>query len=156
MSINATLFVQMITFALFVWFTMKFVWTPLTKVMDERNQRITDGLSAAEKGQRAEEDAKTQAQLEISKAKEQAIEILSKTEKRKTEIIEEAKNDAKAEAERIIVAAKAEIEQEVNRAREQLRTQVASIAMAGAAKVLGKEIDEKAHADLLGQLVKEI
>lgn len=156
MSINATLFVQIFTFALFIWFTMKFVWKPLTKVMDDRNQRITDGLAAAEKGQRAEEDAKAQAAMEVAKAKEQAAEILNKTEKRKTEILEEAKAEAKSEATRILQAAQAEIEQEVNRAREQLRSQVASIAMAGATKVLGKEIDDKAHADMLGQLVKEI
>ena len=156
MNINATLIVQIITFALFIWFTMKFVWTPLSKVMDDRNKTIADGLAAADKGQQAEADARTAAEAEIARAKEQAAEILNKAEKRKNEIIDEAKDDAKTEAERIRTAAEAEIEQEVNRAREQLRGQVASIVLAGASKVLEKEIDESAHADLVGQLVKEI
>ncbi len=156
MSINATLFVQIFTFAIFIWFTMKYVWRPLTKVMDERNQRITDGLAAADKGQQAEEEARKQAEIEIARAKEQAAEILGKAEKRRAEIVEEAKNEAKAESERLKQAAQAEIEQEVNRAREKLRSQLAAIVIAGAQKVLEKEIDEKAHAELVNKLVSEL
>ncbi len=156
MNINATLIVQIITFALFIWFTMKFVWTPLSGVMEARNKTIADGLAAADKGQQAEADARVEADAEIARAKEQAIEILNKAEKRKTEIIEEAKNEAKAEAGRIRTAADAELEQEVNRAREHLRSQVSSIVIAGASKVLEKEIDESAHAALMNKLVEEI
>ncbi len=156
MSINATLFVQIFTFAIFIWFTMKYVWKPLTKVMDERNQRITDGLAAADKGQKAEEEARKQAELEIARAKEQAAEILGKAEKRRAEIVEEAKNEARAESERLKQAAQAEIEQEVNRAREKLRTQLAAIVISGAQKVLEKEIDEKVHAELVNKLVSEL
>jgi len=155
-NINATLIVQIITFALFIWFTMKFVWTPLSGVMDARNKTIADGLAAADKGQQAEAEARVEADAEIARAKEQAVEILNKAEKRKTEIIEEAKNEAKAEAGRIRTAADAELEQEVNRAREHLRSQVGSIVIAGASKVLEKEIDESAHAALMNKLVKEI
>ncbi len=135
---------------------MKFVWTPLSGVMDARNKTIADGLAAADKGQQAEADARTAADAEIVKAKEQATEILNKAEKRKTEIIEEAKSEAKVEADRIRTAAEADLEQEVNRARENLRKQVGSIVIAGASKVLGKEINESAHSDLMNKLVKEI
>lgn len=156
MNINATLIVQIITFALFIWFTMKFVWSPLSGVMEARNKTIADGLAAADKGQQAEAEAKVAADAEVARAKEQAVEILGKAEKRKTEIIEEAKNEAKAEAERIRTAAAAELDQEVNRAREHLRSQVGSIVIAGASKVLEKEIDESAHAALMNKLVEEI
>jgi len=151
-----TLIVQIISFILFIWFTMKFVWKPLTGVMEERTKEITDGLAAAEKGQKAEAEAKIQADSEVAAAKVQASEIISKAEKRGSEIIDEAKTDAKAEGVRLITAANTEIEQEFNRAREQLRTQVASIVMQGAQKVLEKEIDEKIHSDLVNKLVSEI
>lgn len=156
MNINATLIVQIITFAIFIWFTMKFVWKPLSGVMEARNKTIADGLAAADKGQKAEEEARIAAEAEIARAKEQAADILGKAEKRKTEIIEEAKNEAKTEAERVRTAAEAELEQEVNRAREHLRSQVGSIVIAGATRVLEKEIDESAHADLVDKLVQEI
>ncbi len=156
MNINATLLGQAITFAILIWFTMKFVWPPLTQAMQERAKTIADGLAA---GERAKHDlemaAKRSAEI-IREAKEKAAEILAGGEKRASEIIEEAKAKAKAEGERIVVGAKAEIDQEVFRAKEQLRTQVSAIALAGAGKILGREIDAKAHNDLLEKLVAEI
>ena len=156
MNINATLLGQAITFAILIWFTMKFVWPPLTQAMQERAKTIADGLAA---GDRAKHDleiaAKRSAEI-IREAKEKASEILASGEKRASEIIEEAKAQAKVEGSRIVAGAKAEIDQEVFRAREQLRTQVSAIALAGAGKILGREIDAKAHNDLLEKLVAEI
>jgi len=155
-NINATLLGQAITFAILIWFTMKFVWPPLTQAMQERAKTIADGLAA---GDRAKHDleiaAKRSAEI-IREAKEKAGEILASGEKRASEIIEEAKAQAKVEGSRIVAGAKAEIDQEVFRAREQLRTQVSAIALAGAGKILGREIDAKAHNDLLEKLVAEI
>lgn len=151
-----TLIVQMISFVIFIMFTMKYVWKPLTGVMEQRNKQIADGLAAAEKGQKAEVEARELAAKEVAAAKQQAADIISKAEKRGSEIIEEAKAEAKAETERLLTAAHAEIEQEFNRAREQLRSQVASIVLQGAQKVLEKEISEKTHSDLVNKLVSEI
>jgi len=155
-NINATLLGQAITFAILIWFTMKFVWPPLTQAMQERAKNIADGLAA---GERAKHDleiaAKRSAEI-IREAKEKAAEILANGEKRASEIIEEAKAQAKVEGGRIVAGAKAEIDQEVFRAKEQLRTQVSAIALAGAGKILGREIDAKAHNDLLEKLVAEI
>lgn len=156
MNINATLLGQAITFAILIWFTMKFVWPPLMAAMAERAKTIADGLAAAERGKHDLELAEKRAAELLRQGKEKASEIIAASEKRATEIIEEAKNQAKAEGERILVAAKADIEQEVFRAREQLRSQVTAVALAGAGKILSKEIDAKAHNDLLDKLVAEI
>jgi F-type H+-transporting ATPase subunit b len=155
-NITATLIIQIITFGLFVWFTMRFIWRPLTGIMDERNKRIADGLAAAERGQHDQELAQKRAAETLHEAKQQAADILSQAQKRAGEIVEEAKNEARSEGERLVAAAQAEIEQEVNRAKEQLRAQVSAIAVAGAEKVLKREIDAKAHADLLSELVAQI
>lgn len=156
MNINATLLGQAITFAILIWFTMKFVWPPLMAAMAERAKTIADGLAAAERGKHDLELAEKRAAELLRQGKEKASEIIAASEKRATEIIEEAKNQAKAEGERILVAAKADIEQEVFRAKEQLRSQVTAVALAGAGKILAKEIDAKAHNDLLDKLVAEI
>ena len=153
MNINLTLIGQSITFIVFVWFCMKFVWPPVMAALNERKQKIADGLAAAEKGKHDEELAKERAVEELKKAKAQAQEIISGAEKRASEIVEEAKDTARTEGERLLTAANAEIEQEANRAREQLRGEVVSLAVAGAAKVLKREIDEKANEDLLKDLV---
>ena len=156
MNINATLIGQTIMFALFVWFCMKFVWPPIMAALDARNKRIADGLAAAERGKNdLALAAKRSAEL-LREAKEKVAEIIALGDKRAGEIVEEAKAQAKIEGERIVTAAKAEIEQEVFRAKEQLRTQVSAIALAGAGKILGREIDAKAHSDLLDKLVAEI
>ncbi|RFC35830.1 MAG: F-type H+-transporting ATPase subunit b [Candidatus Nitrotoga sp. LAW] len=156
MNINATLIGQTIMFALFVWFCMKFVWPPIMAALDARNKRIADGLAAAERGKNdLALAAKRSAEL-LREAKEKVSEIIALGDKRASEIVEEAKAQAKIESDRIITAAKAEVEQEVFRAKEQLRTQVSAIALAGAGKILGREIDAKAHNDLLDKLVAEI
>ena len=156
MNINATLLAQLIMFVLFWWFTAKFVWTPIMAALDARKKQIADGLADAERAkQDLELAAKRSAEI-LREAKEKAGEIVSNGEKRASEIIEEAKGQARLEGDRIIAGARAEIDQEVFRAKEQLRTQVSAIALAGAGKILGREIDAKAHNDLLDKLVTEI
>jgi len=155
-NINATLLGQALWFAVFIWLTMKYIWPPLQKAMQDRQKQIADGLAAAEKGRQELEAAAQRVTEELQKAREQASEILAHAEKRAGELVEEAKDNAKAEGERIVIAAKAEIEQEVNRAREQLRAQVAVLAVTGAEKILKREIDAKAHAELLQGLEAEL
>lgn len=156
MNINLTLIGQSIAFFVFIWFVMKFVWPPLVNVLEERRKTIADGLAAAERGKHQQELAEKRAADAIHEAKDKAAEIIARAEARATEIIEEAKNAARAEGDRLKAAANAEIEQEVFRAKEHLRGQVVSIAVAGAGKVLGKEIDAKAHEGMLKDLVAQI
>jgi F-type H+-transporting ATPase subunit b len=156
MNINATLIAQSITFFVFVWFCMKFVWPPLVNALNERKKKIADGIAAAERGVQEQELAEKRALEKLHEAKDQASEILAQAQKRASEIVEEAKTDARAEGERLLEAAKAEIDQEVNRAKEQLRQQVASIAIAGAGKVLEREVNESAHSEILDKLAAEI
>jgi F-type H+-transporting ATPase subunit b len=156
MNINLTLIGQSVTFVFFVWFCMKFVWPPIMNALNTRKQTIADGLAAAEKGKHDEELAKQRAVQELKQAKDQASEIIANAQKRAAEIVDEAKDTARDEAERIKTAANAEIEQEVNRAREHLRGEVVSLAVAGAGKVLKREIDAKANEDLLKDLVAQL
>ena len=156
MNINLTLIGQSITFLFFVWFCMKFVWPPIMGALQERQKRIADGLAAAERGQHEQELAEKAAAEKLHEAKAQAGEIIAHAQKRASEIVDEAKGDARTEGERLLAAAQSEIEQEVNRAKETLRQQVAGIAVAGASKVLEREIDESAHGDILDKLVAEI
>ena len=156
MNINATLLGQTIMFAMFVWFCMKFVWPPIMAALDARKKQIADGLAAAERGKHdLDLAAKRSAEL-LREAKEKVAEIIALGDKRASEIVEEAKTKAEAEAGNIRARANSEIEQEVFRAKEQLRIQVSSVALAGAGKILGREIDAKAHNDLLEKLVAEI
>lgn len=156
MNINATLLAQTIMFALFVWFCMKFVWPPIMAALEQRKKQIADGLADAERAKHDLELAARRSAEILREAKEKAGEIIVNAEKRDSELVEEAKAKAKIEGERILAGAKAEIDQEVFRAKEQLRTQVSAIALAGASKILGREIDAKAHNDLLDKLVAEI
>jgi F-type H+-transporting ATPase subunit b len=156
MNINATLIGQAISFIFFVWFCMKFVWPPIMSALEERKKKIADGLAAAERGKHEQELAEQRAKEVIGEAKQEASNIIAQAQKRASEIVEEAKESARTEGERIVAAANAEIEQEVNRAKEHLRGQVVSIAVAGAGKVLNREIDDKAHDDLLKDLVSQI
>lgn len=156
MNINATLIGQMITFALLVVFTMKYVWPPIMKAMHDRQKRIAEGLASAERGVHEQELAKARAAEMLKEAKQQAAEIIGQAQKRANEIVEQSKHEAQAEGERQLHAAKAEIDLEFNRAREQLRGQVVSIAVAGAGKVLKREIDAQAHAQLLDDLVAQL
>jgi F-type H+-transporting ATPase subunit b len=155
-NFNATLLGQLVTFAIFVWFTMKFVWPMLLKQMEERETRIADGLAAAEQGQKDFAEAKEKSAVEIEKGKEQAAKIISQAQKRHDEIVEEAKDDAKAEASRIKDSALSEIEQEKEKARQELRTQVAALAIAGAEQILMKEVDRAAHNDVLEKVSQQL
>jgi len=155
-NINATLLGQAIWFALFIWITMKFVWPPLRKAMHDRQKHIADGLAAAERGKQDLELAAKHAGQELQRARERASEIISQAEKRGAGVVEEAKAAAKAEADRIVAAAKAEIEQEVFRAKESLRAQISVLAVTGAEKILKREVDAKAHAQLLSGLESEL
>lgn len=156
MNINLTLIGQTITFIVFVWFCMKFVWPPIMNALEERKKKIADGLAAAERGEHEMELARKRATEELHEAKQQAQEIINLAHKRAGEIVDEAKEQARAESERILAAANAEIEQEANRAREQLRKEVATLAVAGASKLIRKEIDEKANEALLKDLVAQL
>jgi F-type H+-transporting ATPase subunit b len=156
MNLNATIIGQMIAFALFVAFCMKYVWPPIMAALEERTKKIADGLAAAERGRHEQELAEKRAKQVIQEAKEQASEIISQAQRRGNEIVDESKDNARIEGDRILTSAKAEIDQEANRARDELRTQVGSVALAGAAKILSREIDDKAHTDLLEELVGQI
>lgn len=156
MNINFTLIAQAIAFAVLIWFTVKFVWPPLLNAIEARQKEIADGLAAAADGRNALEAAAKKSEVTLTEAKQKASEIIAQAEKRSTQIIEEAKANAKVEGDRIIAGAKAEIDQEVNRAKEGLRAQVATLAIAGAEKILRKEIDAKAHSELLSKLAAEL
>ncbi len=156
MNINLTLLLEMVVFAIFVWFTMKFVWGPIVGVLDERKASIADGLAASEKGLKDQEMAAELAQQEIKKAKQEASEIIAQAKSRDTQMIDEAKGKAVEEADRIMAGAQAEIDQEVNCAKDSLRTQVSELAVAGASKILGKEVDAKAHKAALKELIAQI
>lgn len=156
MDITFTLIAQALTFAILIWFTAKFIWPPLMNAIETRQTTIAEGLAAGESGKHDLEMAAKRSAEIIREAKEKAADILAGGDKRASEIVEAAKTQAKVEGDRIIAGAKAEIDQEVFRAKEQLRTQVSAIALAGAGKILGREIDAKAHNDLLEKLVAEI
>ncbi|MEE8249528.1 MAG: F0F1 ATP synthase subunit B [Phycisphaerales bacterium] len=156
MSINVTLFVQMIVFAIVIWVTMTYIWPLMRGAMDEREQRIADGLTAAARGQSDLLEAGAKAQTIVSEARGQAKEIVAQASGRATDIVDEARAGGEAEKRRQLEAAKAEIEVEINRARDQLRSEVAAIAVAGAAKVLAREIDSSTHRDLLDDLASEL
>lgn len=156
MNINLTLFGQTISFAIFVWFTMKFVWPPITAAMQARQKKIAEGLDAAGRAQRDLQLAQEKAAQTLRETKEQAAEILDKASKTANAIVEESKQQARSEGERLLVAAKAEIEVEVNRAKDQLRTQVAALAVAGAEKILESSVDAKAHNDLVAKLASQL
>ncbi|MDX1488268.1 MAG: F0F1 ATP synthase subunit B [Acidiferrobacterales bacterium] len=156
MNVTVTLIVQIFTFALLVWFIMRFLWEPLTGLMQEREKRIADGLAAGEKGRHDLELAEKRAQEVLRGAKQQASDIISHAERRAAEIVDAAKGDAKTEAERVMIAAQSEIDQERNRAREELRRALSELVIAAASKILEKEVDAKAHAKLLDNAVKQL
>jgi F-type H+-transporting ATPase subunit b len=156
MNITATLFAQAAVFALFIAFTVKFIWPYMLRAIETRQKTIADGLAAAEQGRRSLETSTRQAEDALAQARARAAEILSHAEKRAAQLIDEARTAAKEEGSREMVVAKAEIAQELTRAREQLRDQVASLAVAGAEKILRREIDAKAHAELLDSIKKQL
>ncbi len=156
MNLNVTLVAQAVTFFVFVFFCAKFVWPPMVKAIEARQKQIADGLTAAEEGKQSLESAARQADEAIAQARARASEIVVQAEKRVSQMIEEAKTAAKTEGDREKAAAKSEIEQEVSRAKETLRTQVATLAVAGAEKILKREVDAKAHADILSDVQKQL
>ncbi len=156
MNINATLFGQMITFILFVWFTMKYVWPPIMKALEERQAKIADGLSAAERGQRELELAQEKVIEQLRAVKQQAAEIVDKANKRATQIIEESKEQAKVEGRRQLELAQEDIQQHITSAKNELRKNVVSLAMTGAERILGREVDKNESAKLIEDLVGEL
>ncbi len=156
MNINATLILQSIAMMIFVWFCMKFIWPPLLKAMDERREKIADGLAASDRAAKELVAAKVKADEQIRGAREKAGEIVEQANRRHSQILDQAKQDALAEKGRQVAAAEAEISQAANQAREELRTSVASLAVLGAQQILEKEIDADTHRQLLDKLISEI
>ena len=156
MNINMTLIGQTIAFAIFVWFSIKYVWPPISSALHERQKKIADGLDAASRASRDLELAQEQAQVTLRESKEQASQILEQANKRSSQMIEEAREQARAEGERLIATARAEIDQEIHRAKEELRAQVSTLAVTGAERVLEASVDEKAHRKLLDKLAAEL
>lgn len=156
MDINATIIGQTIAFIFFVWFCMKYIWPHLIKIIEERQAKIAEGLAASERSAKDLELAQEKAADMLRDAKTQSAEIVDSAKKRHAEIVDSAKDDARSEAEKIKNGALAEIDQEVNRAREQLRSKVATLAVAGAEKVINRNIDDAANSDLFDKLVDEL
>lgn len=156
MNMNATLIGQVIWFALFVWFCMKVVWPPIIKALEERRQKIADGLNAAEEAGRDLKLAKERADETLRDTKQQSALLIEQANKRASQIIDEAKQQAVVEGDRIKASARAEIEQEISRAREALRAQVAVLAVAGAERILASTVDAQAHKAMLDQLAAEL
>lgn len=156
MSINATLIIQMIVFAILVWFTMRFVWPPITAALDERAKKIAEGLSAADKAKAELSNANLRVEQQLSAARDDAAKRLADAERLAQQLVEEAKARANEEGAKIVAAARAEAEQESVKAREALREQVAALAVKGAEQILRKEVNPAVHADLLGRLKAEL
>ncbi len=156
MNINFTLISQAIAFSVFIWFTVKYVWPPLLRAIEERQKTIADGLAAGERGRHELELASQRSSDVLKEAKQRASEIILQAEKRATEIVEEAKRAAKEEGDRIVAGAKADIEHEVFSAKESLRQHVSQLAVIGAAKILRREVDAKAHADILASIEEDL
>ena len=156
MNINSTLFLQAVVFAILVWFTMKYVWPPITKALDERAQKISDGLAAADKAKSELTSANKRVEEELAKTRTETATRLADAERRGQVIIEEAKTRATEEANKIVAAARAEAEQQTVKAREALREQVATLAVKGAEQILRKEVNAGVHADLLSRLKTEL
>jgi len=156
MNINLTLIMQAVAFFAFIWFTAKFVWPHLMRAVETRQKQIADGLAAAERGRQDLEQASKRAADVLREARGQAQELLAQADRRASQLVEEAKGQAKVEGDRIIAGAKAEIDREVFRAKEALRAQVAALAVRGAEKILRREVDAKAHAELLNAVAAEL
>jgi F-type H+-transporting ATPase subunit b len=156
MNINATLILQSIAMMIFVWFCMKFLWPPLLKAMDERRERIAEGLAASDRAEKELEKAKVEVDVQIREARDKAGEIVNQANQRHSQILDQAKDDATTERNRQVTAAEADIVQASNQAREELRKSVASLAVLGASQILEKEVDASTHRELLDKLITEI
>jgi F-type H+-transporting ATPase subunit b len=156
MNINATLLGQAIVFGILIWFSVKFIWPPLVKAIEDRQKKIAEGLAAAERGQTELQSAHGEAQAIVNQAREQAKKIVDQAHKREVTIVEEARSTAVEEGKRIVESSRQDAQQEKARARDELRKDVATLAVAGASRLLQREIDARAHADLIEQLAREI
>ena len=156
MNFNFTLVGQLLAFILFVWFCMKYVWPPMLKILEEREKEIADGLNAASEGRRELEEANARKEEILGEAKKEAADLVGQANQRANQLVEEAKTNAQEEAEKIKVSAQNDIEQSTKRAREELRSEVATLAVAGAEKILNSEIDEKKNSELIDELTKEL
>lgn len=156
MNLNATILGQVISFAIFVWFCMKYVWPALIAAMEERKQKIADGLDAADRALRDLDLAQHKATDQLRDAKQQAALLIEEAKKRASQIVDESKDKAREEGDRLILAARAEIEQEVNRAREELRAKVAALALAGAERILARAIDDRISRELVDELATQL
>jgi F-type H+-transporting ATPase subunit b len=156
MNINATIIGQAIVFLILIWFSVKFIWPPLLKAIEDRQKKIADGLAAAERGQKELHQASGDAQAIVDEAREKALKIVDQANRRSSEIIEEARSTAISEGQRLVGDARQEVSLEQARARDALRKDVATLAVAGASRLLEREIDPKAHADLIEKLAREI
>lgn len=156
MNFNLTLIGQTIAMIVFVWFCMKFIWPPLMRAIDDRRKEIADGIAAGEKGQKELADARHGAEAIMQEARQKAVQVVEIAHKRSNELVGEAKNVAIAEGERLVSAARSEISNEQTRARDALRREVAALAVSGASRLLGREVDAKAHAALLDELAAEL
>ncbi|WP_397534017.1 F0F1 ATP synthase subunit B [Roseateles sp.] len=156
MNINATLFIQAIVFAILVWFTMRFVWPPITKALDERAEKIRDGLAAADKAKTELATANKKVDEQLAQTRNETTKLLADAEKRAAAIVDEAKKRAEEEGAKIVAAAKADADQQSTRAREALREQVAALAVKGAEQILQREVNASVHAELLGRLKTEL
>ena len=156
MNLTATLIVQAIVFVILALVTMKYIWPPLIRAIDDRRKKIADGLAAAERGYKELQSANGEAQIIVNEAREKALKIVDQANLRSGEIVEEARSTAVAEGQRLVGDARQEAALEQARARDQLRKEVASLAVAGASRLLEREIDPKAHAELIEQLAREI
>ncbi len=156
MNINATLFIQAIVFAILVWFTMRFIWPPITKALDERAEKIRDGLAAADKAKAELATANKKVDEQLAQTRNETTKLLADAEKRAAAIVDEAKKRAEEEGAKILAAAKADADQQSVRAREALREQVAALAVKGAEQILQREVNASVHAELLGRLKTEL
>lgn len=156
MNLTATLIIQSLVLLILGWITMKFIWPPLITAIEERQRKIADGLAAADKGEKSLTEARSSAAEIVKEARAQASKIVDLANRRSNEMMEEAKGAAVAEGQRLVGEARQEVELEKSRVRDQLRAEVGNLAIAGASRVLSREIDAKAHADLIEQLANEI
>ncbi len=156
MDFNLTLIGQTIAMIVFVWFCMKFIWPPVMAALDKRRKEIADGIAAGEKGQKELADARQGSEAILADARQKAVQVTDLAHKRGNDLVAEAKNTAMAEGQRLVSQARGEIENEQNRARDRLRKEVSALALAGAARVLGREVDAQAHAKLLDELAEQL
>ena len=155
MNFNFTLIGQLLAFILFVWFCIRYVWPPMLQILEEREKEVADGLEAASRGKKELEDANTQRGIIVDEAKKEAADLVSQAGQRANQMIEDAKSQAQEEAERIKTSAKADLDQAAKKAREEIRSEVATLVVAGAEKILGSEIDQEKNAEIIEEISKE-